>query len=199
MFDIYCVTNRKLCEENVLERLEKILQTPVRGVILREKDMDEENYRYLAKKVLKLCNEQQKELILHTHISAAKKLGCTSFHAPLSVLRANPELKNQFKRLGASVHSPSEAKEAQNLGCAYLTAGHIFETDCKKGLKPRGLEFLREVCDAVSIPVYAIGGIYPENVSQLCHLKNKNLKGFCVMSALMRCENPKEYVQQFYI
>lgn len=198
MFDIYCVTNRNLCRGNFLERMEKILQTPVRGIILREKDMDEKDYRRLAQKVLKLCKEQEKELIVHTYISTAKELGCTSFHAPLSVLRANAGLKEAFKKLGASVHSAAEAKEAQSLGCTYLTAGHIFETDCKKGLKPRGTAFLREVCGSVSIPVYAIGGIHPENIQRLYPLKNQNLKGFCIMSGWMQCEDPKTYLQQFY-
>ena len=49
--------------------------------------------------------------------------------------------------------------EAERLGAAYVTAGHIFTTDCKKGLPPRGLDFLKNVCDAVTIPVYGIVGI----------------------------------------
>ena len=49
--------------------------------------------------------------------------------------------------------------EAERLGATYVTAGHIFTTDCKKGLPPRGLDFLKNVCDAVTIPVYGIGGI----------------------------------------
>lgn len=50
-------------------------------------------------------------------------------------------------------------KEAEQLGASYLTAGHIYATDCKRGLPPRGLGFLKEVCREVSIPVYGIGGI----------------------------------------
>ena len=42
--------------------------------------------------------------------------------------------------------------EAERLGATYVTAGHIFTTDCKKGLPPRGLDFLKNVCDAVTIP-----------------------------------------------
>lgn len=69
-----------------------------------------------------------------------------------------------FSTVGASVHSPEEAREAQALGADYVTAGHVFATDCKRGLEPRGLEFLRETVNAVSIPVFAIGGISAENV-----------------------------------
>ena len=64
-----------------------------------------------------------------------------------------------FKVIGTSVHSVEDAIKAEQLGATYMTAGHIFATDCKKGLPPRGLDFLKNVCDAVEIPVYAIGGI----------------------------------------
>lgn len=65
----------------------------------------------------------------------------------------------------------------------FLIAGHIFETDCKKGLKPRGTEFLKEICDNVNLPVFAIGGINETTVKQL---KNINIAGVCLMSGLMK-------------
>jgi thiamine-phosphate pyrophosphorylase len=68
-----------------------------------------------------------------------------------------------FKWRGASAHSLGDAKKAQELGASYITLSHIFETDCKAGLEPRGLEFLHEVCEKISIPVYALGGICAEN------------------------------------
>ena len=67
--------------------------------------------------------------------------------------------QKNLQRLGISIHSVEEAKEAEQLGASYLTAGHIYATDCKRGLPPRGLGFLKEVCREVSIPVYGIGGI----------------------------------------
>ena len=57
-----------------------------------------------------------------------------------------------FKVIGTSVHSVEDAIKAEQLGATYMTAGHIFATDCKKGLPPRGLDFLKNVCDAVGIP-----------------------------------------------
>ena len=69
------------------------------------------------------------------------------------------EEKKKFTKIGISIHSVEEAKEAEQLGASYLTAGHIYATDCKRGLPPRGLGFLKEVCREVSIPVYGIGGI----------------------------------------
>jgi thiamine-phosphate pyrophosphorylase len=93
--------------------------------------------------------------------------------------------KARFRVIGASCHSVEEALEAQQLGCTYITAGHVFATDCKKGLPPRGLDFLRAVCAAVDIPVYAIGGINSENLQDVMKC---GAAGGCIMSGLMRGE-----------
>jgi thiamine-phosphate pyrophosphorylase len=87
------------------------------------------------------------------------------------------------RRLGVSVHSISEALEAELLGATYLIAGNIYETDCKKGLPGKGLEYLRDVCAAVSIPVYAIGGITKDRLSEI---KQAGAAGGCMMSGMMR-------------
>lgn len=85
--------------------------------------------------------------------------------------------------LGTSVHSFEEAVLAQKLGAAYITAGHIFETDCKKGAEPRGLDFLKNVCSSVNIPVYAIGGISQENYESALEAGAAKV---CMMSQMMR-------------
>ena len=77
-----------------------------------------------------------------------------------------------------------EAKEAEQLGASYLTAGHIYATDCKRGLPPRGLGFLKEVCREVSIPVYGIGGIKFDE-EQWNDMKKCGAVGGCVMSGMM--------------
>ena len=87
--------------------------------------------------------------------------------------------------LGASVHSVQEALEARELGATYVTAGHVFCTDCKKGVPARGLSFLREVCHAVDIPVYGIGGINEENYSEVL---DQGAAGYCLMSEAMKME-----------
>ena len=73
--------------------------------------------------------------------------------------------------------------EAQTLGCTYITAGHVFATDCKKGLPGRGVEFLERVCAAVEIPVCGIGGIDSDNIALV---RNAGAKGACLMSSLMK-------------
>ena len=66
-----------------------------------------------------------------------------------------------------------------------MTAGHIYATDCKRGLPPRGLDFLREVCRSTSLPVLAIGGIGLDG-KQLREVLEAGAAGACVMSGMMR-------------
>lgn len=86
-------------------------------------------------------------------------------------------------RIGTSIHSVEDAVFAESHGADYITAGHIFTTDCKKGLPGRGIDWLKSICHAVSIPVYAIGGISDANVSML---SDCNIAGYCMMSASMK-------------
>lgn len=89
-----------------------------------------------------------------------------------------------ISKIGTSVHSVEDAKEAERLGVSYMTAGHIYVTDCKKGLAPRGLGFLKDVCSTVNVPVYAIGGIKFDK-KQWEELKQKGASGGCIMSGMM--------------
>ena len=197
MSDILCVTNRTLCKEDFLARVEEIAANHPKGIILREKDLTEEEYKRLAEEVLHLCKKYEVPCMLHSFVDVAMELGAENIHLPLHILRTMDEKKKEtFKQIGASCHSVEEAQEAERLGCTYITAGHVFVTDCKKGLEPRGLEFLQNVCESVSIPVYAIGGISSENIKLV---RKAGAVGACVMSGLMRCENVKETMKGFEI
>lgn len=195
MSDILCITNRTLCQEDFLTRLEKIAAAGCAGIILREKDLNAESYEILAQQVCSICRPLDVPCILHNYPQAALSLGVTAIHLPLPVLRnLSAKQRASFSVLGASCHSLEDAKEAENLGCTYITAGHIFSTECKKGLPPRGTTFLRTICSQVSIPVWAIGGIRPENF-QLTTAAGA--RGVCLMSSLMTCEDPKKLLKDF--
>lgn len=189
--DILCVTNRALSSEDFLMRIEKIATAHPAGIILREKDMQEEAYKKLAENVLAICKKQGTCCILHYFYHTAIELNSTALHLPLPLLRKLPaEKKAAFSILGASCHSAEDAIEAEKLGCTYLTLGHIFATDCKKGLPGRGLAFLNEVCRQVSIPVYAIGGIHAGNIAAV---RENGAFGACVMSGAMTAADVKGY------
>lgn len=193
--DILSVTNRKLCREKFLDRIEKIAAAHPAGIILREKDLSEKEYRNLAEQVLEICRKQETQCILHCFCDTAIELGCDAVHLPLSVLmNMDPEKRKKFRIMGASCHSGEDAIMAEKMGCTYITVGHIFDTDCKKGLPGRGLEFLKQVCQRVSVPVYAIGGITGTDMKKI---RRTGASGACVMSGLMTCEAPKEYLEGF--
>lgn len=195
MSDIICVTNRKLCREDFLARIGKLAAVHPAGIILREKDLDEAAYRELAEKVLAICEEQGTRCILHSFVRTAKELRCAALHLPLDILKSlSAEERAGFAVLGASCHSAEDAVEAEKLGCTYITAGHIFETDCKRGLPGRGTSFLKEVCESVSVPVYAIGGVCPGNIAEIRSCK---AAGACVMSGAMVCEDVQKYFSSF--
>lgn len=188
MSDILCVTNRKLCREDFLLRLEKIAAARPAGIILREKDLSEGEYKALAEQTLKICGRYDVPCVLHSFVGAAMELGAEAIHLPMDILRGMTGAeKTRFSAIGASCHSVEEAREAERLGCTCITAGHIFDTDCKKGLPGRGLRFLSEVCESVDIPVYAIGGVDRENIAAV---RRAGARGACLMSRLMTCADP---------
>ena len=195
MSDIFCITNRTLCPGDFLRQIEAVAQAAPAAIILREKDLTEAEYMRLAESVLAICHKHHVPCILHTFVQATIRLQAGAIHLPLPILRQmTPEDKAQFSVIGASCHSVADAIEAEGLGCTYVTAGHVFATDCKKGLPPRGLTFLREVCESVAIPVYAIGGIGPDNIRSV---RSASVAGACLMSSLMRCPDPQAFLNQF--
>ena len=195
MFDIICVTNRALCRGDFLVQIEKIASVRPSGIILREKELSEEEYRRLAVQTAAICGRHRVPCILHNFAGVAASLSCRKIHLPLSVLRSMDEAgKACFDTIGASCHSVEDAQEAERLGCSYVTVGHIFETECKKGLPGRGIRLLQEVLDCVSIPVYAIGGIRAENVKSI---REAGARGACVMSGFMDCKDAEEYMGTF--
>ena len=129
-FKIIAVSNRKLCNRPFLEQIERVCKIHPEAVILREKDLTEEEYGTLAKEVMNICSRYQVSCILHNFWKTALELGCTSVHLPLPILqKITDEEKKKFTKIGISIHSVEEAKEAEQLGASYLTAGHIYATD----------------------------------------------------------------------
>lgn len=186
---IIAVSNRHLCSRSFPEQIERVCRCHPRALILREKDMEENEYALLAEQILKICSSYQVPCILHTFWKTALDLHCPFIHLPLALLQEchnNPGVPlTSFSQIGTSIHSVEDACKAQRLGATYITAGHIYATDCKKGLPPRGTDFLQDVCRAVNIPVYAIGGIRPDE-TQLAEILGCGASGGCIMSGMMK-------------
>ena len=229
-FKLICVTNRKLCKgyekygfDAFYDRISEIvnMKQDIRpaSIILREKDLSEEEYREVAKRLKTICDRAGVVFCAHNYALVAEELG-TPAHFPPHVLeklvrdkkisKTNPrnsgmlnEISNgmpdgrsnnildrrseiyNLMRYGASCHSVEDALCAYKLGCDYVTAGHVYITDCKKGLAPRGIDFLKKMCDSVPIPVYGIGGIDLES-DKIDEVKRAGAKGACIMSGYMK-------------
>lgn len=185
MCKLIAISNRALCRDDFVERIRKISALGI-PVILREKDLSEKEYYQL------LCRVNVSKIAAHTYDSAARQFGCSRIHMPLPALERVDV--SDFESVGASVHSVEQAMRAVQLGASYLTAGHIFATDCKKGLPPRGVDLIREIKASVDVPVYAIGGITPQNVGEVI---SAGADGVCVMSGFMTCDNIEEYAKMY--
>lgn len=180
-------------------------------ILVREKDLSEEEYHefiadiFSAQHSYLSATSLTSNIIIHNFPAVAEEFG-TDLHLPFSmftsVVTSDNDLIHEntsasittssgyfrekyphIKRIGTSIHSIDDAVFAESHGADYITAGHIFTTDCKKGLPGRGIDWLKSICNAVSIPVYAIGGISDANVSVL---SDCNISGYCMMSASMQ-------------
>ncbi|MDR1134572.1 MAG: thiamine phosphate synthase [Clostridiales Family XIII bacterium] len=214
MFEIVAVTDFRQCAEAPLKRIRRISESGVSAIILREKGLEASEYAVLAQQAADVLFDSIKnpregsvnnrsggsgdtgggscdgraELIIHTFHDAAAQIGCRKLHLPFSLFAGAPWLYRDFS-VGVSVHSVEEARLAASLGASRLVAGHIFETDCKEGLAPRGIDFLAEICRTVAIPVYAIGGI---NIHNIDKVREVGAVGACLMSPFMRTDNVEQ-------
>lgn len=182
------ITNRALVQGDFFKQMQKVIRLHPHAVILREKDLSDEEYEALAEKVFSLCNEEKVECFLHSRISIAHRLGCRRIHLSIPVLMAMSEeersqLKKEFQEISVSCHSMEDVNLAVKNGATQIILGTIFETECKKGLKGKGLEFVREICKSCLVPVYAIGGI---NMERLPLVMEVGAAGGCMMSGFMR-------------
>ena len=179
-FKRIAVTNRSLCSASLEAQVEKICKAGLcNALILREKDLDEQDYMSLAIYIKVICDKHRIDFFCN-NMPSVEKLKC---NLQLSYQSFLDQKWKSGQITWVSVHTVEEAINAERLGADGLIAGHIFVTDCKKGLAPRGLDFLKEVCDAVSIPVFAIGGIDDSN-SDIVRLAGA--QGECRMSWYMR-------------
>ena len=135
-------------------------------------------------------------LVVNGNWETAVGLGARRIHLPekslpVGVVRHRIGAKSL---IGKSVHSVGSAQQAEKQGADYLVAGTIFSSPSHPDVEPMGLEFLREVCAAVAIPVLAIGGMTPENTGECIAA---GAAGIAVLSSIMRASDPREAAQTY--
>ena len=196
-FELVWVTNRCLSEDFFADVRRVAQSGKADKILLRESDLPECEYENLARKTLEIIAECDSgtQLILHTYASVVSRLGASELHLPFAKFASASgeratNLRDLVKfdgvctdkdealgicasnltqnlKIGVSVHSLEQALSAQELGADYVVAGHIFDTPSHALERGRGLKFLREICENLSIKTYAIGGINFENLSEI--------------------------------
>lgn len=184
---LFYVTEQKRIVGDKLQYLEKLLSGQPDGLIIREKDLSEEDLIAFAAPLVPIAERYQVPLILRGSPTVARKLGIRQLQLSYTEAMAAP-LPSDFDAIGVSVHHLDEALAVQAHGASRITYGHIFTSPCKPGLPPRGLAALDEIVQASKIPVYAIGGITTETLPFLLPTK---IEGACLMSASMTDSSPE--------
>lgn len=188
---IYLITNRHLVsEEKYFKTLQDASLAGVDRIILREKDLNDEELERLYYKIKALVSDNT-EIIINSNIKVSKKVEEKTLHLPFKdFMKFNSEKK--VIRAGVSIHSVEEGIRANKEGCNYILASHIFPTKCKEGLEPKGVEFIRELKKVVTCPIIALGGISTENASKVIEA---GADGIALMSTFFYCEDVYDLVR----
>lgn len=182
-------------ETEFLQRIEAALQGGVSFMQIREKERTTREYLALAKKVHALTLQYGVPLIVDDRLDVAMAVDAEGVHLgqsdmPVATAR---KLWGQEKIIGATAKTVEQAQEAYNQGADYLGVGAIYPTTTKVKTVLTSVDTLRDICKAVPIPVNAIGGLNKENIDVL---KGVPIAGICVVSAIMKAEDPKVAAEQ---
>lgn len=181
---LHLVTNRKLIPDgNILRVVEESVSAGIDSIILREKDLGYDDLYAMAEEIKIIADKKNVPLIINGNLDVARDLNCHGFHTGFNSIKNNPPIFDGL--IGVSIHSVEEAIQAQNSGANYILAGHIFPTDCKKGVKPRGIEFIKRLKKNIQIPIICIGGINENNIKSVYDCGSN---GVAIMSLLMQSD-----------
>ena len=195
-FKLYMVTDSTgLDEEVFLRKVESALQGGVTILQLREKDKTTREYLHLAEKVHKLTKKYQVPLLIDDRLDIAMAVDAEGVHLgqsdlPIGIAR---NLIGKEKIIGATAKTVEQAQEAYEQGADYLGVGAIYPTTTKVKTILTSTETLHDICEAVPIPVNAIGGL---NAANLQILKGIPITGICVVSAIMKAADSKKAAEE---
>lgn len=190
-YTLYLVTDSELLQGRKLEDV--IYQAVIGGVSLvqlREKKASSLDFYKVSKKVKEVTDKFNIPLIINDRIDIALSVDAAGVHIgqedlPCKIAR---QILPKDKIIGVSVHNIEEAVKAQEDGADYLGCGAMFTTSTKSDVSNLTIDKLAEIKKGVNIPVVAIGGINQDNVSAL---RNTNIDGIAVVSAIVGNEDPK--------
>ncbi len=189
---LYFITDSTgFSEEEFLRRTEEALKGGATILQLREKDKTTREYISLAEKVHTLTKKYNVPLIIDDRIDVALSVGAEGVHlgqSDMPISTARKILGDDFI-IGATTKTVAQAVEAYAQGADYLGVGAIYPTTTKVKTVLTSTDTLRDICNSVPIPANAIGGLNKDNIDIL---KGIPIAGICVVSAVMKADNPKQ-------
>ena len=189
---LYFITDSTgFTEAEFLRRVEAALQGGVTFLQLREKERTTREYLSLAEKVHTLTQTYHVPLIIDDRLDIAMAMDAEGVHLgqsdmPIHIAR---KLFGPDKIIGATAKTVPQALEAWEQGADNLGVGAIYPTTTKVKTILTSTDTLAAICKAVPIPVNAIGGLNRENIEILSGIP---IAGICVVSAIMKAEDPKQ-------
>ena len=196
-FDLYLVTDRGMTQgRDLLWVLQQALDGGVKGIQLREKDLVGRELFFLAEAARKLTQRYHALLLINDRIDIALAVDADGVHLstasiPIESARA---LLGRQQLLGASTHSLEEAQEAERNGADFVMFGPVYFTPSKASYgSPQGLAALKKVVEKLSLPIYAIGGIKPENIADT---RRTGVRGVALISAVMSAADPENATKE---
>lgn len=181
---LYAVTDRSwLNGKTLYEQVEQALKGGATFVQLREKELDEQAFLEEAKEIKALCRKYEVPFLINDNVEVALAIDADGVHVGQSDMEAG-DVRAKLgpdKIIGVSAQTVEQALLAEKRGADYLGVGAVFHTGSKADARDVSHETLREICEAVRIPVIAIGGIGRENVLEL---SGSGICGIAVISAL---------------
>lgn len=181
---LYAVTDRTwLNGDTLYNQVEKALKGGATFIQLREKNLSNTEFLEEAKEIKQLCAKYNAPFVINDNVEIAKEIDADGVHVGQDDMEALDvrAVLGKDKIIGVSAHSVEEALLAQEHGADYLGVGAVFHTGTKSDATDLSRETLKAICDAVDIPVIAIGGISADNVLEL---SGNGLCGIAVISAI---------------
>ena len=181
---LYAITDRSWLHGRTLaSQVEEALEGGATFLQLREKNLDDAHFLEEARELQALCREHGVPFIVNDNVDVALAMGADGIHVGQHDMEAGDvrKLLGPDKILGVSAQTVDQAILAEQRGADYLGVGAVFPTGSKDDAVEVSHETLKAICEAVSIPVVAIGGITVNNTLELA---GSGICGIAVISAI---------------
>ena len=186
---LYAVTDTSWLRGRTLaQQVEEALRGGATMVQLREKELQGEALEQEAREILAICRQYGVPFLINDDVMLAKKIGADGVHVgqdDMSAAKAR-ELLGEDAIIGVTARTVEQAVAAQEAGADYLGSGAVFGTSTKKDAKPMDPAYFQQICESVSIPVVAIGGVTLDNIREL---EGRKMSGFAIVSGIFAAED----------